>query len=200
LHGNPLIAMQQLGKEIARDELAKFRALVSPSLDLVARIADERMGGPSGYGPAAHITQSTRIVGVQLTIPLYTGGMRGAKRDEAAALAQKAELDIQSLRQDVLRQAQAAWLAVSSGVERIAAQAQAVRSARSRLDATETGHEVGARTTLDVLNAQSDWFAAQRRLVETRHQFLLDRLRLAAVAGALDENEVRSVNAALGAK
>lgn len=197
---NPLIAMQALGHEIARDEVAKFRALTSPSLDLFARIADDRMRGASGYGPTAHVTANTRIVGLQLTIPLYTGGMRSAKRDEAIALAEKAQLDAQSLRQEVLRQTQAAWLAVNTGLERVAAHEQALRSARSRLDATETGREVGARTTLDFLNAQSDYYQAQRNLLHTRYQLLLDRLRLAAIGGELGEDELREVNAALAVR
>ena len=197
---NPLIVMQELGQDIARDEVAKFRALISPALDLFARVTDDRMQGSSGYGPTAHITSNTRIVGLQLTIPLYTGGMRSAKRDEAMALADKAQLDAQSLRQEVLRQTQAAWLAVNTGVERVAAHEQALKSARSRLNATETGREVGARTTLDFLNAQGDYYQAQRNLLHTRYQLLLDRLRLAATAGELGEDEVRDVNAALAAR
>jgi outer membrane protein len=197
---NTLIAMQALGVDIARDELAKYRALVSPSVDLFARLADERMHGPSGYGPSSHVTSSARIVGLQLTIPLYTGGMRSAKRDEASALAEKAQHDAQSLREDVLRQTQAAWLAVTTGAERVMAHEQALKSARSRLDATETGRDVGARTMLDFMNAQSDYYQAQRNLLQTRYQLLLDRLRLAAVIGELGEDEVRAVNAALAAR
>ena len=194
---NPLIAMQALGVDIARDELARYRALVSPEVDLFARLADERMHGPSGYGPRSHVTSNARIVGLQVTIPLYTGGMRSAKRDEAAALADKAQHESQSLREDVLRQAQAAWLAVSTGAERVLAHEQALKSARSRLGATETGKEVGARTMLDFMNAQSDYFQAQRNLLQARYELLLDRLRLAAVTGELGEAELRDVNADL---
>lgn len=197
---NPLIAMQALGVDIARDELAKYRALVSPSVDLFARLADERMHGPSGYGPSSHITSNARIVGLQVSIPLYTGGMRSARRDEASALADKAQHDAQAVREEVLRQTQAAWLAVATGSERVMAHEQALKSSRSRLGATETGKEVGARTMLDYMNAQSDYFQAQRNLLQTRYQLLLDRLRLAAVTGELGETEVRAVNATLTAR
>jgi outer membrane protein len=158
------------------------------------------MHGPSGYGPSSHVTSNARIVGLQLTIPLYTGGMRSAKRDEASALADKAQHDAQSLREDVLRQTQAAWLAVTTGAERVMAHEQALKSARSRLGATETGRDVGARTMLDFMNAQSDYYQAQRNLLQTRYQLLLDRLRLAAVIGELGEEQVRAVNAALTAR
>jgi outer membrane protein len=197
IRDNPLLAMQALGVDIARHEVTKYRALLSPTLDLVARIADDRMHGSSGYGPTARIDSGTRLVALQLTIPLYTGGMRSAKRDEAAALAEKARHEAQNVRQELLRHAEAAWLAVNTGIERVMAHEQALKSARSRLNATETGQEVGARTMLDFMNAQSDYYQAQRDLLQTRYQLLLDRLRLFAVAGTLGEAELREVNAAL---
>jgi outer membrane protein len=193
---NPLIAMQELGRDIARDEVEKFRALTSSSLDLFARVADDRMHGGNGFG-TTNITSNTRTVGVQLTIPIFTGGMRNAKRDEAAALALKAQFDAQALRQEVLRQTQSAWLGVNTGITRVHAHELALRSAQSRLNATETGKEVGARTMLDLMNAQTDFFQAQRNLAQAKYQLLLSRLSLAATAGELSESELREVNSGL---
>lgn len=193
---NPLIAMQELGRDIARDEVEKFRALTSPSLDLFARVADDRMHGGNGFG-TTYITSNTRTVGVQLTIPIFTGGMRDAKRDEAAALALKAQFDTQALRQEILRQTQSAWLGVNTGITRVHAHEQALRSAQSRLNATEMGKEVGARTMLDLMNAQTDFYQAQRNLAQAKYQLLLNRLSLSATAGELSETELREVNAAL---
>lgn len=196
---NRLLAMQALGAAIADDEVRKFRALVSPAVDLFARLSDDRMRGANGWGGTGEVTAPTRSVGVQVTIPIYTGGLRSAKRDEALALADKARYDTAALRQVVAQQTRTAWLAVSTGVETVRARVQGVASARSRLEATQTGHELGARTTLDVLNAQSDFFQARLAHAHARYQVLIERLRLAAAAGELDETTVRDVNALLGA-
>ena len=170
-----------------------------PGLDLIARLSDERMNGANGLGGTTRINANTQTIVMQLTIPLYTGGMRDAKRDEAAALLRKAEFDTQSLREEILRQTQASWLGVNTGITRIKAQPQALRSAQSRLNATTTGLEVGARTTLDLMNAQADYYQAQRNLAQVKYQLLLDRLRLSAVAGELAEAQLREVNALLAA-
>ena len=196
---HPLLALQALGQSVADDDVRKYRALTSPAVDLVARLSDDRLRGSNGWGGTGEVTAPTRTVGVQITLPLATGGMRSAKRDEALALADKARHDTAALRQDVLQQTRAAWLAVSTGVERIRARTQGLASAQSRLDATTTGVEVGARTTLDQLNAQSDYYQAQRELLRARYELLLDRLHLAAAAGELDEADVRQVNGLLGA-
>jgi outer membrane protein len=82
-------------------------------------------------------------------------------------------------------------------VAQIRAREQAVHSARSRLNATEIGLEVGARTMLDFVNAQADFYRAELGLAQARYQFLLARLRLAAVAGELSEEDLQAVNTVL---
>ena len=68
---------------------------------------------------------------------------------------------------------------------------------RARLDATQTGHEVGDRTLLDLLNAQNDDAATALALAQARSALLIDHLRLALLAGQLDEARLRAVNQAL---
>jgi outer membrane protein len=56
---------------------------------------------------------------------------------------------------------------------------------------------VGDRTLLDALNAQNDAAAARLALAQARTSLLLAHLRLAALAGQLDETTLRSANQAL---
>jgi multidrug efflux pump subunit AcrA (membrane-fusion protein) len=74
---------------------------------------------------------------------------------------------------------------------------QVLVSTRSRLDATRLGRQVGDRTTLDLLNAENDAASAELTLMQARVEFLMNRRRLAATAGRLDEAWLQSVNAAL---
>ena len=53
---------------------------------------------------------------------------------------------------------------------------------------------MGARTTLDLLNAQADLFRALRELQQAKYQVLLDRLTLAKTAGELSEEYLRAAN------
>jgi outer membrane protein len=193
---SPPLALQKLGREIAQREVDKYRALTSASVDLVARAGNDRLQGDGDFG-SSRVSSSTRSIGVQLTIPLFTGGMRSAQRDEAAALAEKARFDVDATRQRVARQIRAAWLGVTTGAAQARAQEQALRSAAARLDATLTGKEFGARTTLDVLNAQTEYHATELALTQARLALLLNRLRLAAAAGELDEAQLHSANAEL---
>jgi outer membrane protein len=60
-------------------------------------------------------------------------------------------------------------------------------------------HEAGDRTTLDVLNAESDFAQAEPALAHARVGPLLDRLRLDARAGRLEEAGLAEVDGALDA-
>ena len=194
--GNPALAIVALTQDIARDEIEKFKSLAAPSVDLVAQLSDDRMQGSSGFG-TSRITSNARTIGVQLTIPLFTGGLRSARHDEAIALADKARYDAAAASQSVQRQVLAAWLSVTTGLDQVKASEAAAESSRLRLDATLIGQEAGARTTIDLLNAQADFYASRHRLTEARYQLLLDRLRLVATTGELAEPDVRAVNALL---
>jgi outer membrane protein len=190
---NPLLAMQSLGVEIARADVDKFSALTSPVFDLVAQAGDQRLHGDGDYGNS-RIESSSWLVGVQVTVPIFTGGMRSARRAEAVALADKARSNLAAVRQQVARQVQAAWLGVTSGAAQVRALEQAQQSAQARLASTRMGRDTGARTTLDLLNAETDLLGAERALRQARCNLLINQLRLAATAGALDENQLRATN------
>ena len=88
---------------------------------------------------------------------------------------------------------------MTAGAGRINALSQALASSGSRLDATRLGRQVGDRTTLDLLNAENDAASAELTLLQARIELLMNRLRLAALAGRLDERWLQSVNASLQA-
>ncbi len=192
---NPRLRMQSVSVELAKQEVAKSRATASPSLDLVAKVGRDRLSGSGDLGTASN-TNGSKMVGVQLTIPVFTGGYRSAQHEEALSLAEKARLDEARTRQQVMLQTRASWMGLTAGAGRVAALVAAREASRARLDSTRLGQQVGDRSTLDVLNAQADVAATELGLLQARMGLLTERLRLAAVAGSLDEDLLRAVGSA----
>lgn len=191
---NNLIKAKQSELEIASAEIKKHRLEGRPSLDLVASYtAREQSGSISPI--VAPGGDRTALVGVQLNIPLYAGGGIDSREREAIARQRQAEQEVAAARRDVRLKVQDGYLAVKTGVSRIAAVEQTLVSARSALEATTLGRDVGTRTELDVLDAQQRAFAAELDLVQVRVDYLMGRLRLAAAAGELNEESLRSLNA-----
>ena len=194
--GNPAIRSQLLAVELAKQEAGKFSRRASATVDLVAQAGRDRLSGSGDFGPASN-SGTNRMIGIQLSVPLFTGGYRGAKEAEALRLADKAAAELERTRQQVAQQVRAAWLGLSVGAERVRSLDEALVASLSRADATQTGRDVGQRTTLDLLNAENDAAAARLSLAQGRVALLLDRLRLAALVGQLDEAALRTANGEL---
>jgi len=188
---SPLVKMSDVGKEISALEIGKHRAATAASVDLVAQYGQQNI---DGNGNSSSIYGRSGSIGVQVTIPIYTGGMRSAKYEEAIALAEKARQDTEVSRQIISQRIRLAYLSLRSGLERSKALKQGLISAQSKLEATRIGREIGARTTSDVLNAQQAYFAVMNDLIRTRYQILFSDLDLAAASGAMNEQRLNRVN------
>jgi outer membrane protein len=195
-NGNLQLRMLAASTEAARQEAAKHAALAAPSLDLVAMAGQDRQSGSGAYGWASNSLNNT-MVGLQLNVPLYTGGYRSAREQETLRLADKAAADGDRQAQQVAQATRAAWLGLTVGASRLAALDEALRATRARLEATRLGRQVGDRTTLELLNAENDAAAAELAVQQARVALLLDRLRLAALGGGLDEMQLQLANSSL---
>lgn len=193
---NPSLALSAAQAASARAQATATRAAFSPTVDVVAQVARERITGDGDFGRAGNASRNGTI-GVQLTVPLYTGGLRSAQDAENTALVAKATAELERARVQVAQQTRAAWLDLSTGQSRLAALAAALQASRQRLDATRVGLQAGDRTTLDLLNAENDALTAELTLLSARVRLLADRLRLSAIVGELDEAALSDVNAQL---
>ncbi|MEJ8836528.1 TolC family outer membrane protein [Ramlibacter sp. AN1133] len=193
---NPQVLLAEAQVRNAEQEARKTAAALSPTLDAVAQLGRERISGSGDFGSASNQSVQ-RAIGVQLTVPLYTGGWRRAKQAETLALAEQARAELEQARERAVQQARGAWLELSVARGRTTALESAWRASLARLDATQVGLQAGDRTTLDLLNAQNDTAAAELALLQARVQLQLQRLRLAAAAGSLEEGLLARVNAEL---
>ncbi|HUP07267.1 MAG TPA: TolC family outer membrane protein [Caldimonas sp.] len=194
--GNPALQLAEARLRVAVQEARRTDAALSPTLDVVAKVARERLSGSGEFGSASN-TANNGAIGLQLNVPLYTGGMRTAQQAEARARVGKASADVEVARRQSTLKARGAWLDLSAGTARIAALEAALAASTARLDATRVGLRAGDRTTLDLLNAENDVAAAEFELLRARTRVLLSRLALAALAGQLDEARLRQVNGML---
>ncbi|HRO59160.1 MAG TPA: TolC family protein [Burkholderiaceae bacterium] len=194
--GNPAIASQAMRVELAKQEAVRHSARAATSVDLVAQAGRERLSGSGDFGSARNSSRN-ELIGVQVTVPLYTGGLRDAKHEEALRRVEQARAELQRIGEQVAQQTHSAWLGLEVGVARVAALEDALEASEARLDMTQLGVEIGDRTTLDRLNAENETTSARLALVEARVTLLMDRLRLAALAGQLDDSAMQSVDAEL---
>lgn len=193
---NPGLRLRQAAVEVARQEANKFSTQASPTVNLVAQASHEHLSGSGAYGSASN-TGRNAFVGLQLQVPLFTGGYRSAKLQEALLQVDQASAEAEQTRQEVAQQVRAAWLNLSISADRLAAANQGLLASTARLDATRLGLQVGHRTTQDLMNAESDLARARLAVAQTRVALVLEQLRLSALAGDLDEAPLQALNSQL---
>jgi len=193
---NPDVRLAEANLRVAEADARASGAAFSPTVDVVAQIAGEHLSGSGDFGRASNTSRNS-AVGVQLSVPLYTGGLRSARHAEGSALVEKCRAQLENATQRVAQQVRAAWSDLAIGKARLDALAAALEASHARLDATHEGLMVGDRTTLDLLNAQNDAAAAELALLEARVRLMTRRLQLAALAGELDDATLQLANAQL---
>lgn len=189
------VRIAQASHEIARREVDKQRAGHYPTLDLVA----SRGHNALGYSPTTQSgleTEST-VIGIQLSLPLFSGGAVSSKQREASALQNKASADLDAAKRGAALTARQAWLGVSSGLQQVLAYEAALISSNSALASNQLGYEVGTRINIDVLNAQSQLYDTTQKLARARFDSLMALLRLKQAVGKLGEDDISALNAYL---
>ncbi len=193
--GAATVQIAQAGLELAQREIEKQRAGHYPTLDLVATGGNSAQTYSSTIGSG--IDSKAGTIGLQLSIPLFSGGAVSSKDREAVALKEKAAADLDAARRGAALAARQAYLGVTSGLSQVRAYEAALLSSQSALDSNKLGYEVGVRINIDVLNAQTQLYDTAQKLARARLDTLAALLKLKAAAGNLGEDDVMAVNSML---
>jgi len=192
---NLSILIANASLNLATLEVDRNRAAREPVVDAIGSY-----GHAEGLGLSSAFANSTLrqwAVGVQLSMPLYTGGLIDSRVREAMANQDKARQDVEVAKRSAAQSARTSFLNVSNGIAQVKALEQALVSAEVALASSKLGMEVGVRTNVDVLNAQQQVFSARRDLAKARYDVITNSLRLKAAAGDLTEADIEAVNRAL---
>ena len=175
----------------ARRDIRAKQAGHLPTVDATVTQAQSVTGGQNFFG--TDTTEQT-IYGLQLTVPLYTGGLTRSRARQANATAERAQELLLSQQLNVTRDTRNLYKSVTTDVIRVRARLKAIRSAQSALEATQTGYEVGTRNIVDVLQAQQRLYSSQFDYADSRYNYLLNLMRLKQVVGTLDAEDLQELN------
>ena len=190
---SPEIRAMQARLDAARREVSKAQAGHLPTVDAVAQWSN------SGSENITRVNSryENKTIGLQLNIPLYSGGYVNSSIRQAVAEQTRAEESLEALRRDLGVRVHKEYRGVGEGVLRVRALEQAARSAEQMMKSTQMSLVAGSRTQLDVLNAQQQYTLALRDLAQARLVYLLSKVRLASLVGDDALVSVEQVNASL---
>lgn len=161
-----------------------------PTLDLVAA----RTHSQSDNNYTIGSQYDTDSIGLQLNVPLYTGGYVSSTVRQAVARVEQASEKLSEKQRAVSADVRKYYNEIINGIARIEAQSQSVGFYETALVGTQKGYESGLRSNVDVLTAQEKLYSAKRDLARERYKLIYSRIQLKQAAGMLTEADIAEVN------
>lgn len=188
----------QLGTEIARSEVKVQRSGHYPTIGVQAqkRVSESdsfRSDSGGDFNPA-DTENINEGVGVQVTVPIFSGGQTSSRVRQAVAQHRATKEKLERVGRETTRNARDSYLGVISGIATVKALQQSVKSSATALQATEAGYEVGTRTTVDVLDARRRLYSSQRNLAVSKYDYLKNIIQLKQAAGTLSKDDLVQIN------
>ncbi|NYT62699.1 TolC family outer membrane protein [Alcaligenaceae bacterium] len=195
---NLAVALADLAAKIVEKQIDIAKSQHYPTVNLRAQTgsASDRSLYNTGGGPRS--LDST--IGLQLSIPIFTGGEISSVVREQTSRLQQARYLLEDAKRQAVQSTQQYYSGVTSGLAQVSALQAAEKSSLASLKANQTGYEVGVRINIDVLNAQQQLYETQRSLSRARYDTLMNSLKLKASSGILSDQDIVAINQLLTEK
>ncbi len=161
-----------------------------PTLDLVVQAS--RSSSDDAY--FVNSKTQTQAIGIQLTVPLYQGGIPSSRIRQTAAEMTAAQELLEQTRNALEIEVRQQHTAIQEGIAMVRALERAKSSADEAVIANARSFAAGSRRSLDVLAAEQKQLQAALDLSKARYQTVLAWIRLRSLVGAADEDLMRQVN------
>jgi len=172
-----------------------------PNIDLFASLTQNNSRGIVGFNPQANPPVSygpngveTTRYGLEFNWPIVTGGLLHAERREAKALEERASQQEKLMERLVVREVKSKFTAVLTNLANVNARKQSLKSSEFALKATKVGYEEATRNIVDLLNAEKNFFSAQRDFNAAKYDYILSSLELKLSSGILSPADVYEIS------
>ncbi|OLQ92743.1 outer membrane channel protein TolC [Vibrio ponticus] len=182
----------RISQDIAKDNISNASSGHLPTLNLKGGYNLTDIDGDLGDNDSDNLN-----LGLQLEVPLYTGGAVTSATKQAEFAYVSASQDLEKTYRSVVKDVRASNNDIGASIGALRAFEQTVISAESALEATEAGFDVGTRTIVDVLDATRRLYDANKSLSNARYNYILSVLSLRQAVGTLSEQDILDINAGL---
>lgn len=187
---NPELNGLKRAVESADQSISAYQAGHLPRVELQAS---------GNYSNTAFNNQQTPAytvgtIGVDMTMPLYEGGITSARVREAEGRKGLSNSQLEQKLREVEKITRAAYLDMTSSPARSLATDRQLEANEQAEAAMEKGYELGVVTIVDLLNAQKQLSEARKVQRQSRYRYFKARSNLLQQAGRLDVEELAKLN------
>lgn len=143
------------------------------------------------------VSTSAQNFGLEVSMPIFDGGLIGAQVLEAEALKTKSYQTLRSTETQVAQATRTAYNQAVSGLATIAALQSAQKSASASVKSNEVGRSLGMRINIDVLNAEQTHAQTQYDLAQAVYNTVMGNVNLKAAISKLGDEDILYINGLL---
>jgi outer membrane protein len=192
------VLASQLNVNIAQSTYRSALAANVPTVNFVGTTGfNAANGSQTNFNPSTTQNIFNNTVGLQMNIPIFSGGFNNSVIRQNAALLDKAKSDYDGLRRAAAQNTRQAFTGFYGGLATVKAFEAAEKSGATALASSQLGFDVGTLINLDVLIALDALFTTRATLYKARYDTILNALKLKAQAAALTDQDLSAVNALL---
>ena len=182
--------------KIAEREIDSRRSDHYPTIDAIANRSRNWDKGGYPYGAIKNegMRSYSDTIGVEISIPIFSGGMTSSKVREAVLLKSKLEEDVEYLRRGVELKVRDYYLSLQTNFSEISAYQQAMEAATLQLESTKLGFQEGLRNSVEVLDSQQILFNAKLNILESRYNYIMNLINLKLSSGMLSIEDLDEIN------
>ena len=175
-----------------RPELLSLRNEHDAALRFAKSERDSRLPtisavGVAGDAPAhdSHLPDNYAVGGLQLSLPLFAGGLYTARQHEAELKAQSDNELVRALENNIVRDVHVAWLNVNNALEQFQTTQELVRNAAEAYGLAEARYKIGSSSIVELSQAQLSLTSAQIANTNARYDVLIQQANLDFQTGVL---------------
>lgn len=194
---NLSLLASRISADIAKDNISLASSGHMPSLTFDASYGYTDISNTNS--PRTDYDSNDLKAGINLIVPIYTGGNTSSLTSQAEFKYVAASQALEETYREVTKNVRAFNNNINASIGALKAYEQTVISAKSALEATEAGFDVGTRTIVDVLDSTRRLYDANRNLANARYDYILSVLQLKQAVGTLSEQDIMDINTGLKA-
>lgn len=191
LEHNDGIKVAEATERVAHYEVQKHKLNRLPRVMAAANYNERELKGGQGFQPAS----SSTAFGIDVRLPLYHGGALYNAKKQAAYQEIEAQDTLSMQRERIETAVVSSLLLIKNEVERYYARRRAAESAMRSLAITQRSYEDGGSSLLDLFQVQKNYYESRTHLAHARYDYIQRMFELKQLAGSLNVNDIREVNA-----
>ncbi len=181
---NPDVLATVFAEKAAQKQVREVIGELLPTVSLDASVSHTEE--TSQRGSESDVAQ----ILAEVSVPLYQQGAVSSRVREAKQISNQRRLEIDEARRRQEQEAVSAWRALETARAQTQSFVSGVRSAEIALDGVRQENTVGARTVLDVLDAEQELLDARVNLVRSQRDTVVTGFQVLASTGHLTARDL----------